>query len=80
MDKQTFMDLTGEDPQDMFGGDWQNEVNDIMEADKKEYIIMGSYQGKTEEIDNFETLKEAEKMLVEYKLAYGKDWSLWILT
>lgn len=80
MDKQTFMDLTGEDPQDMFGGDWQNEVNDIMEAGKKEYIIMGSYQGKTEEIDNFETLSEAETMLAEYRLAYGIDWNLWILT
>ncbi len=80
MDKQTFMDLTGENPEDMFGGDWQNEVNDIMEAGKSEYIIMGSYQGKTEEIDNFETLKEAEKMLAEYRLAYGSDWSLWILT
>ena len=33
MNKQTFMDLTGENPEDMFGGDWQNEVNEIMERD-----------------------------------------------
>ena len=39
MDKQTFMDLTGENPEDMFGGDWQNEVNDIMEAGKAEYKL-----------------------------------------
>ena len=32
MDKKTFMDLTGENPEDMFGSDWQNEINDIMTA------------------------------------------------
>jgi len=29
MNKQDFKDLTGEDPEDMFGGDWQNEINDL---------------------------------------------------
>ena len=30
MDRDTFIDLTGEDPVDMFGNDWQNEVDEIM--------------------------------------------------
>ena len=30
MDRDTFINLTGEDPVDMFGSDWQNEVDDIM--------------------------------------------------
>lgn len=29
MDKQTFKDLTGEDPEDMFGGDWENEIKEL---------------------------------------------------
>ena len=29
MDRQEFKDLTGEDPEDMFGGDWQNEVAEL---------------------------------------------------
>ena len=27
MNREDFKELTGEDPEDMFGGDWQNEVN-----------------------------------------------------
>lgn len=29
MDKKEFEDLTGENPEDMFGGDWQNEIADL---------------------------------------------------
>lgn len=29
MDRQEFKDLTGEDPEDMFGGDWENEVAEL---------------------------------------------------
>ena len=52
------------------------------------FIIYGGYQvvnfngvlqGDIEEIDSFTTESEAQKMLMEYKLAYGKDWSLWVL-
>ena len=27
--KQEFKDLTGENPEDMFGGDWENEVAEL---------------------------------------------------
>lgn len=30
MDKEEFIELTGEDPEDMFGPDWENEVNELM--------------------------------------------------
>lgn len=42
------------------------------------YKIMGSYQGSTEEIDEFTTEIEALKMLSEYRMAYGKGWHLYI--
>lgn len=43
------------------------------------YYIMGYYRGqKEEEIDSFETNEEAEKMLLEYQIAYGSDFTLWI--
>lgn len=29
MTKREFMDLTGENPEDMFGGDWENEVREL---------------------------------------------------
>ena len=29
MDRQEFKDLTGEDPEDMFGGDWDNTVAEL---------------------------------------------------
>ena len=29
MKKQEFIDLTGEDPEDMFGGDWENEIAEL---------------------------------------------------
>ena len=31
MTKEEFKDLTGEDPEDMFGSDWENEVDEILE-------------------------------------------------
>lgn len=30
MSKEEFIALTGEDPEDMFGGDWANEVQDLL--------------------------------------------------
>lgn len=44
------------------------------------YIIMGRYQGRSEEIDSFDTLQEATRMLSEYRMAYSLEWSLWIKT
>ena len=29
MNKQDFKELTGEDPEDMFGPDWENEVQEL---------------------------------------------------
>jgi len=29
MNRQDIIDLTGEDPEDMFGGDWANEVAEL---------------------------------------------------
>ena len=30
MSKKEFIELTGEDPEDMFGGDWENEVEELI--------------------------------------------------
>jgi len=42
------------------------------------FRIFGRYAGQTEEIDSFDTQDEAERMLSEYRMAYGSGWSLWI--
>ena len=31
MTKEEFMELTGEDPVDVLGGDWENEIDEFME-------------------------------------------------
>jgi len=41
MDKEEFIELTGEDPEDMFGGDWKNEVDQILEC--KHFRNPGGY-------------------------------------
>jgi hypothetical protein len=44
------------------------------------YIIKGRYlNGPKETIDEFDRKQEAEEMLQEYALAYGPDWTLWIV-
>lgn len=41
--------------------------------------INGKYQGETETIDEFETRKEARRMIAEYRLAYqGSGFELWL--
>lgn len=42
------------------------------------FVILGRYHGRTEEIDSFSSRKEAERMLVEYMMAFGPSWTLWI--
>lgn len=43
------------------------------------YMIVGKYKAqKREVIDTFESRKDAEYNLNEYRLAFGKDWVLWI--
>jgi len=33
MDKKAFIDLIGENPEDMFGGDWKNKLEGLTEED-----------------------------------------------
>ena len=40
--------------------------------------IMGRYCGSTEEVDEFDTFREARDMVKEYRLAFGAGWSLWV--
>lgn len=43
------------------------------------YKIYGKYPGVPQElIDEFDTEEEAKKMLIEYRMAYGHEWYLWI--
>ena len=42
------------------------------------FKIMGVYEGHGEVVDEFETEEEAEKMLAEYRLAFGDGWFLYI--
>jgi hypothetical protein len=42
------------------------------------YKIMGKYGEETEEIDTAKNKKEAEYLLCEYKLAFGRGWTIWI--
>ena len=34
MNKEEFVELTGEDPEDMFGGDWENEIEELEESNQ----------------------------------------------
>jgi len=44
-----------------------------------EFKIIGKYKSlPVEEIDKAETRKEANYLLQEYRLAFGKDWQLHI--
>ena len=41
------------------------------------FEIRGKYRGKPwETIDEFDTEEEARKMLLEYEMAFGPDWTL----
>ena len=43
------------------------------------YLIMGKYKnGATEEIDSADTSEDAADLLVEYRLAFGSDYTIWI--
>jgi hypothetical protein len=42
------------------------------------FKIIGVYQGQKEVVDEFETRDEAETMLMEYRIAYGASWHLYI--
>ena len=40
------------------------------------FVIVGVYRGKREEIDQTETEKDADYLVKEYAMAFGKDWTL----
>ena len=42
------------------------------------YKIMGTYQGETEELDETSDLRDAEYLLGEYRMAYGREWRIFI--
>ena len=44
------------------------------------YYIIGTYQGNTETVDEFDTRPEALVNLQEYRLAFGPQWVLSIST
>ena len=48
-------------------------------ADER-FVIKGRYRGWSIETvdDTAETQEEADRLLVEYQLAFGSDWTLWI--
>jgi hypothetical protein len=41
------------------------------------FRIYGRYRGRTEEIDEAHTEREAERLVSEYRMAFGADWSVW---
>tara|TARA_R100000734_G_C3200340_1_gene19440 strand:+ start:10 stop:156 length:147 start_codon:yes stop_codon:yes gene_type:complete len=41
---------------------------------KKEYKIIGIYNGEKEEIDTAKNKKEAIYLMNEYKLSFGNNW------
>jgi hypothetical protein len=44
------------------------------------YRIVGSYQGRQETVEpDIHSLKEAIRLLGEYRLAFGYGWALWIM-
>ena len=38
MTKNEFQELTGRNPEDVFGGNWQNEINEEVDEEKEELI------------------------------------------
>jgi hypothetical protein len=44
------------------------------------FEIHSSHKGKSEIIDSDNLLSEATILLAEYRLAFGPDWKLWIVS
>ena len=45
--------------------------------DDQTYQIMGKYRGKVEEVDTATGVQEADYMVGEYTMAFGRDWGIW---
>lgn len=51
-------------------------VQECYEVNRKQmFVIKGKHDGEEENIDEFETKEEAQKMLSEYKMAFGEGWA-----
>ena len=48
-----------------------------MPATEEMYIIIGVCQGRKEEIDTAKDKKEADYLVNEYKMAFGKGWRIY---
>lgn len=42
------------------------------------FKIKGNYRGKTEILDSCDCKHEAIRLAGEYRMAYGKDWTVWV--
>ena len=42
-----------------------------------EIKIWGKYQGRTEEIDTAPDEQEADRLVQEYRMAFGTSWLVW---
>jgi hypothetical protein len=42
------------------------------------FVIIGVYRGKREDIDEFETEREAIAARSEYAMAFGPNWTIYI--
>jgi len=40
--------------------------------------IWGKYQGKAEVIDRASSKREASYLAGEYRMAFGRDWTIWV--
>jgi hypothetical protein len=45
--------------------------------DQQAYQIMGKYRGKVEEVDTATGERDADYLVGEYRLAFGRDWEIW---
>lgn len=55
------------------------KIDPICNKLNEEYKIYGSYQGKDPElIDTAESTVEANELVDQYRMAYGKDYTIWI--
>ena len=41
------------------------------------FRVMGARSGRTDELDQFETQREASAMRLEYMQAFGPTWTIW---
>jgi hypothetical protein len=45
---------------------------------KTVYVILGTYRGRTEEIDRSYDMNDAAYLAGEYRMAYGREWNIFV--